>query len=213
MLKDTPQNRQLLQAIAEELTESTSVHYEVVDWKPRNANIKTEQIHLRDLFERDLYIGDDGGRLVVTGEYPTAKDGTRYWPSEIWETGSDGVSRKLDAPRITVAGDSHPHRIASEILRRFLPDFERIHGILFDRARAKDRTDDLSAEVTEQLSSILHGPTGYEDDHRVRLYESERGSIDCKVYGESVDIDLRSIPAELARKVAKLFYSHLTKES
>jgi hypothetical protein len=133
------------------------------------------------------------GRIRISGKYPH-RGGTHY------------PSRSKGQEPITVSAMRSAEQIAADIRRRFLP------GYLASLARAnRELSDDAARDgrigaLTRELAAILRTEPNRgmpdEEPYRVHHYRDEGGYADVRVNSpDSVEIDIRSVPPEIARKI------------
>ena len=141
------------------------------------------------------------GRLVIYGCLPRDDEG-RYVRPQDFRTTHDGrpvTALRLD---ITVSIDKTPSQIAADIKRRLVPDWSTAVWIVREGLAARRAYKDASTTLAGDLAAILGVPLAAGAD-TFRLPSSLPAYGDVRVHGEAVTMDLRSMPADVAKRVLK----------
>lgn len=200
------------QQTANKITRNVAAHLRAMDeqlWQTQDCEMRGTRLF--DGNGREIYLRIDSyqnpNRVEVSGSYPASEDGTRYWPSDIWEDGE-----KLAGPEITVATDRGAEVIAREILRRFYPRYIEIWVQLFRRAAARNKAQRRGREIGDLMQGALgadrmddNGQSGYRYDDGPRAEFKVWGSAD----DPHVDLELKNLPPSLAGKIANLYRDHI----
>lgn len=139
------------------------------------------------------------GRITISG----------YWPQRTKELGSPWMSPsdvRESSPSITVSSEKSPAKIAQDILRRFLPEYQRIHGLLVARRDADANYKNNQQANLENL--IGQGHPLFRQAHnneRSTFSMSGDGYGHLQMSGEhTVTFELRSLPMPLALAIVRL---------
>lgn len=120
---------------------------------------------------------------------------------------------KLDYPSINVSADKEASKIAKDIVRRLLPDAEKVHKLVLEKVAAEKAFFDGKAKTINDLASICntapnrrHNNNGLTGE--VSPYEGIKQFSNCG-YGEfkvnsenNVTLKLESMSKNVALKVA-----------
>lgn len=152
------------------------------------------------------------GRIAISHSRPRFKDGQYV---ELWD---DGRS-KLTSPEITVSESKAPKDIAADIARRLLPDCERIEKLARERIAAHEAHDNAREAMTLRMVEASGGKQrqNWTGGNKEAVYTIDFGNLHGLIsegYGtayvssDSVNFDLRSIPAEKAVELARFLREH-----
>ena len=132
--------------------------------------------------------------LQIRGEYPNDGRGHTYAP------------RPHTVATIRVRVDRSPAIIAKEIKRRFLPQYQPVLEKAMERKFSHEDYDRDRLSLGQELAAIL-GVQCNEDGHSV-FGIGEGSYADVEAGGEGTAcLNLRSIPADKARAILRLFVS------
>ncbi len=127
----------------------------------------------------------DNGRVIVHGHWPhgRADSGWRACgPSDIRE----------ESPTITVSARRPPEKIAAEITRRFLPEYQRIYVLLDQYLTAQVNGEQRQREVTAEFAEIMGDrPHKQRPAHASWFGEDCYGHVDINHGGETGTLELR----------------------
>jgi hypothetical protein len=141
-------------------------------------------------------------RISITGIWPLRQPGTETTPSCLYP--------RQDAPSIYIALSKSPEQIAKDIERRFLPVYlpqrEACYNLGLERnaAEAKElaRKEEITAILGGRLSEQEKRPEG-----RIGRYCNLPNKMyiqDIFVATDTVSLDIRSIPYDLALQIFRL---------
>ena len=162
---------------------------------------------LGDGWRAERLDGDWRCRLQRNDRYVTVK---AQHPGErrlILTAATDAFSRARrwtgePAPAITVSAARPAEIIAREIVRRLLPEAQRYWERQEEREARLVAYETATAETVQRLTVIgitFSEGTRYPTDSDVRLYAYlDALRIEAKVYGDTVDLDLKGLSADLA---------------
>jgi hypothetical protein len=121
---------------------------------------------------------------------------------------------KLDYPSINVSADKEASKIAKDIVRRLLPDAEKVHKLVLEKVVAENAFVDGKTKTINDLASICNTAPNrcrhnqYDLTGEVSPYEGIKQFSNCG-YGEfkvnsenSVSLKLESMSKNVALKVA-----------
>jgi hypothetical protein len=130
------------------------------------------------------------GRLVISGGYPRTK------------RGEDMGSR--NRPSITVDPTRPVERIAADITRRFLPEYEPLYAEARRKTEEWDKAQDLAAVRCAEAADMIGGRVNSEKNG-VSWYRDGNGYGDATTTtGESWTLKLHSLTWEQAQAVLKI---------
>ncbi len=178
------------------------------DWRCIEVTTPSESYPLQ------LHASTSEGRMVFSLVWPhgTGKASCVPWDDKVKAWGTP--------PRITLAGDTDAHKASRAITNRLMPEARRLHGLARAKLIAEEAGEVAQLYVTNQLCHIFHVPEerrweGGETGGRRRLSGTNpnpHGSETWGVmgYGDftvgsggKVEINLKSLPASVAIKVAR----------
>lgn len=143
------------------------------------------------------YVDNHRYRIEISGRYPDDTDKYIY---------------NLIRSRITVATNRRPSIMAAEITRKILPTYlkelARVQASLADHRDYVKRTHRLADEIADVFGVTLR-PEDKRSDGRVS-FGVGAGAVyygDVSVYGDSVSMDLHSLPADVARAIGGIIRS------
>lgn len=144
------------------------------------------------------------GRLLVSGAYPV-HNGTSY-PSRRVQGDPQG--------KVTVADTKSPEDIAKDIERRFLPGYLQSLALAAEELAGDVAYEDSKATLTAELASVA-GKAPYQNgSHGFSMYRDHGGYVRGQVNGpDSVDLEIRSLPAESARAILRLLLQMTPRET
>lgn len=120
---------------------------------------------------------------------------------------------KLDYPSINVSADKEASKIAKDIVRRLLPDAEKVHKLVLEKVAAENAFFDGKTKTINDLASICNTAPNRRHNNNditgeVSPYEGIKQFSNCG-YGEfkvnsenSVTLKLESMSKNVALKVA-----------
>lgn len=128
-------------------------------------------------------------RFNISGYYPRAKNGEYIRPNDYNES----------LPSITVSSDKSVEQIVKDIKSRFMPSYEA----LLEKALAKIKSADDYEDLTLASMKAIKGKSLSEDEtQRKVLYLQGYDHISSiPVSGDSVKLELYSVPLETAKKI------------
>ncbi len=95
-----------------------------------------------------MWLNIDNGRLIVSGVWP-------HGPADSgWRAIGPSDAREGD-PRITVSAGRSPEKIAADILRRFLPEYQRIYATLQTCLDKNVNGERRQYEVAAEFAAIM----------------------------------------------------------
>lgn len=191
--------RQTADAVARALSEQTGSEYRV-DTSERYA----------ELIGAYIIDGPEGVRLYVTGD-DARGSGNQRATERVRVSGSypEGSYRKvgrMEGFKISVKRDRGPDVIAREVVRRLLPGYvielARVVGVIERHDAAKSS----QARAVQMLSEATgwHTPTHAQDSVYVGHAQDFYGSARVLHGGDSVSIEMSSVPFDLALKALKV---------
>lgn len=151
-----------------------------------NAQKGTESIHL---ISGSYHLKD---RIKILGNFPKTERGEYVDPYEYGEKRHS----------ITVSVEKNADQIAKDIERRFLP---RYRELLKRSAERVNRANEYAHTSTRNLERVKGTKLTNEEikDHRFWLSGSPI-SVEVKVTNEDADLEIRSIPIEIASRIMRL---------
>lgn len=109
---------------------------------------------------------------------------------------------------ITVSAEKPAEKIAKDIQRRLLPDYDAA----FERGRVEKESQDRSSksrnETIAKVEAILETKKSTHSDNTVHAYHrANSSSVDCRVSydGSSVELKFSSVSKEIALKILALY--------
>jgi hypothetical protein len=152
-----------------------------------------------DASGRSLFISTTWGgkgKLHVSGNYPerTAASGRRE------------QFQPVNQPKIGVSLDATPERMAKEIARRLVPDYNSGYNQAMARMQNAIAYENKTQSMAKELSDLVgsYNPTRSRGEAEANFWHAQGDlSGDFKVYGDSATLTLRC-SHDVARKVAKL---------
>lgn len=130
-------------------------------------------------------------RIKISGNFPKTEKGEYVDPY--------GYQEKRH--EITVSIAKTPEQIARDIERRFLPHYRTLLKGMIERVQKSNEYDRTSVRHLEELK----GTELSEEErrgHRFHLSDEIFGEV--SVHGETVNIELHSLPLETAKKIMEL---------
>jgi hypothetical protein len=150
---------------------------------------------LRVYFDTD-FNGKNKGRWTFSYTRPRGPEGY----IEIYDPARPDY--RLKNPEISVAASRGAGAIAADIVRRLLPDAEKMHPEILNRVASQINAKQNQKDVLRMMAEALGEPEP--NPGRDSFYFTYGGSQDCKAnYGGSVDLTFRSLPPKLAFALAK----------
>jgi hypothetical protein len=147
---------------------------------------------------------DARGRIVISHVRPRHADGS-------WVELYDGNHDKIASPSITVAMDKAPEKIATDIQRRLIPDADRIEILANEKVAEYVKYNDGKNSLIRELASMVDVRTVEIRPGELKAVinvfngQGDFGRIgygDARINGsDSVDLDLKSLKPELAKKL------------
>jgi hypothetical protein len=144
-------------------------------------------------------------RISITGIWPTRAPrphGAEVGPSSLYP--------RQDAPTIYISLKKSPEQIAKDIERRFLPVYLPLWEACCDKAAETETAEAKELARKEEITAILGGKLTDQEkrpDSHIGRYADLPDKMyiqDIYVSSETVSLDIRSIPYDLALKVLKL---------
>lgn len=140
------------------------------------------------------------GKLHISGKYPQDEKGSCY--------GRSVIPYNTQPPSINISWERSAEQIARDIVRRLMPEYFDV----FDKATArKASADEYTARRTgtlarlAALSSYLQ-PYGQEKD-QLHWHVEGFGYGDVKPSDETVEIHMRSVPADKAEAILRILFA------
>ena len=127
------------------------------------------------------------GRLFVSGGWPCSKAGHPYQP------------RYKD--KISVGSTRPPEAIASEISRRFLPEYLDEYAKQAGLAAESDESDSKRTALVDRLQSIIGGKVARNNEYTIEL--SGWGNEIEATAGHEVNIKLHYLDTKRAEKILR----------
>ncbi len=140
------------------------------------------------------------GKLHISGYYP--KDGDAYRAPRDWGV----VAYNEEAPSVNVSATREPVAIARDIVRRFLPAYTEIYRACIAKQQQQNAYRTNVNNTAAQLAALIPGAELRERDSvkSVHFYSTGHGYGDFSPSSDTVNMDLRSLPVALARRIAAL---------
>lgn len=149
---------------------------------------------------------NDPGRITITGIGP---DGWTRLPLR-----EDTKSALL--AKCTAAVDRDPAVIAREVQRKVLPAYLPALAAVVQRLAEDERAAQARREEADSLVGLFggHQISGFSSPHASRsvvsLSSRMVGTVELNHDGSEWDVQLRSLPADLAKQIISLVYEHET---
>jgi hypothetical protein len=140
-----------------------------------------------------------GERLTVSGDWPRTKEGCQYAA-----TTYQGESN----PSINVRSSRKSGEIAREIKRRFLPDFRTRWQQVAHRVKEIDTYTDNRQANRKRIAALIEGADLDASGTGSELVWAPSPYNQIQVSGDSVRIELYSIPLGLAEQVIEVVEKH-----
>ncbi len=162
-----------------------------VDTTKENINYFDSRVYAKKDKE-EIIIAIDRDKLSVYGLFPYGPEGEIFFHEE--------------RPRISVSSTKTPERIASDIQKRFLPDYRKLFSKIEEKI--EERTNNLN--IQEKNLVMLKGSKLDENEKRSKCLSIYSFIKELDGYGDirggkhKCDIDLRSIPYETAQKIIEI---------
>lgn len=132
------------------------------------------------------------GKVNISLSRPTGKNNARV---DVWEG-----SNHLSDPSINASDTKTPEQIARDIARRLLPDAEKVFLLVNERIAADKAYHDKRAALVTDLCSVVNAELPTQNREIVNLgNDAAHGYGHFRVSSDTVDFELRSIPADKAR--------------
>ncbi len=156
---------------------------------------------------RGVYLdGPNGARLFLALDW---RNSDRLEVSGIYPRGTQ--LHNVERHEIGVRRDRGPAVIAREITRRLLPgyltDLERVQADNDERATMRDRRQSVARELAELAGGTVDAQDDRSTQAGVRWFHNNGdsyGDVRINYRADSVSIDIRSLPVEVARDVLAL---------
>ena len=138
-----------------------------------------------------LYVKAENGRYVITGSYPRHTNG-QY------------AGYRVATPRITVGASRPLDKIAADILRRFIPDYEKaVEGCLAE-IKEQDAFNNAQDATLKGLSGILGATPSTHSPTTISVYRNGLG-VKVQVHSaQSIEIEVGSVSRVRAENLCRL---------
>ena len=172
------------------------------DWEVRTTGYCITMVETTT--KLSLYLSNGGyqlkDRISISHDRPRHRDGSYV---ELWEKNSSG---KIVTPSIKVTETKSPTQIAKDIVRRLLPEAQRVEQLAVEAIRAQIAYEDKKTGLREQVGAMFggiphHCSPNEADPYNLIKTKYTRGYGKVEVNSDSMNIELKSVPATLGLRI------------